>query len=103
LPNQQWKGWCEMVSKALGNKRLFASPNKRAKALIDIQVRRLVMLMRSIELDGVMGRDDTELAVIDAFEKAERLYYGMSEDEFASIIDIERGNANARKSNNGRI
>ena len=69
----------------------------QAKAMIDVQCRRLAMLMRSIELDGAMDRFDIECCVIDCLGKAEYLYYGISEDEFKSIVDMERGNADARK------
>ena len=77
-----------------GEKKWF---DPRAKEYIDVQVRRLVMLMRSIELDGVMGFLDIENAVIDAFEKAERLYYGMPEEEFAQVIEREVSNGKARR------
>lgn len=94
-----------MVSKVLRNKSLhnieWGNEAKwfvpKAKALIDIQVRRLVMLMRSIELDGVMGFLDVENAVIDAFEKAENLYYGMSSEEFSQLVDKEVANEQTRR------
>lgn len=103
--NRKWKGWCEVISDVFKRKGLYEYEwhdeskwfDRKAKTLIDIQVRRLVMLMRSIELDGVMGFLDIENAVIDAFEKAERLYYGMPEEEFAQIIEREVSNGKARR------
>lgn len=94
-----------MLSDVLKNKGLHEYPwsdeakwfDPKAKAMIDIQVRRLVMLMRSIELDGVMGFLDIEMAVIDAFEKAEHLYYGMSKEEFARLVGKEVANEQARR------
>ena len=71
--------------------------DRKAKAMIDVQVRRLVMLMRSIELDGKMGWLNIEDAVLDAFEKAERLYYGMSEEDFAALVEREVVNEEARR------
>ena len=93
-----------MVSDTLRNKRLHDIDwedekkwfNAKATTMIDVQVRRLVMLMRSIELDGVMGFLDIENAVIQAFENAEHLYYGMSEDEFSELLGKEVANEKAR-------
>ena len=98
-----------MVFKLLENRVVWKydkvpyKANPRAKAMIDVQCRKLAMLMRSIELDGVMDRFDIECCVIDCLGNAEYLYYGIPEDEFASIVKMERGNENAREKHRERI
>lgn len=68
-----------------------------AEAIIDKAVRKLVLVMRSMEVKGGMSRVDVEDCVIRAMEKAEWLYYGLNELELMSVIDKEIANDNGRK------
>lgn len=72
--------------------------NQDAKDIIDKCVRRLVLAIKSIEMDGVETREDIEDYVIRAFEQAEYLYYGLSELELMTILDMEKKNDKARVS-----
>lgn len=69
------------------------------KALIHRAVRKLVLLMRSLEVHGIMTREQIENCVIHAFEQAEYLYYGLSEHELMMIVDKEIANDKGRKRN----
>lgn len=71
----------------------------QGKALINRAVRRLVLLMRGLELHGVMTREQIENCVIHAFETAEYLYYGLSEHELMAVVDREVENDQRRKRN----
>lgn len=72
--------------------------NQDAKDLIDKCVRRLVLAMKSIEADGVETREQIEKYVITAFGQAEYLYYGLSEHELMTVLDLEKKNDKARVS-----
>lgn len=71
--------------------------DRDANAVIDKAVRRLVLVMRSLEVEGVMSREDIEDCIIRAMEKAEWLYYGLDELELMQIVDKEIANDNGRK------
>ena len=99
---RQQKGWCVMISKKLKERPLYEWHedklfNKDAVAVIDKAARRLVLVMRSLEAEGVMTSEDIEDCVIRAMEKAEFLYYGMSKAELMQIVDKEINNDNGRK------
>lgn len=94
-----------MVQDKLENRRVLEqvfSPDMRfnqdAKDLIDKCVRRLVLAMKSIEADGVESREQIEKYVIRAFGNAEYLYYGLSEHELMTVLDLEKKNDKARTS-----
>lgn len=72
--------------------------NQDAKDLIDKCVRRLVLAMKSIEADGIETREQIEKYVIHAFGQAEYLYYGLSEHELMTVLDLEKKNDKARTS-----
>lgn len=67
------------------------------KALINKVVRKLVLLMRSLEVHGIMTREQIEDCVLTAFENAEYLYYGLGEHELMMIVDKEIANDKGRK------
>lgn len=67
------------------------------KALINKAVRKLVLLMRSLEVHGIMTREQIEDCVLTAFENAEYLYYGLGERELMMIVDKEIANDKGRK------
>ena len=71
--------------------------DKESKALINRLVRKLVLLMRSLEVHGVMTRGQIEDCVLTAFENAEYLYYGLGEHELMTIVDKEIANDKGRK------
>ena len=71
----------------------------QGKALINRAVRRLVLLMRGLELHGVMTPAQIENCVIHAFETAEYLYYGLSEHELMAVVDREVANDKGRNGN----
>lgn len=72
--------------------------NQDAKDLIDKCVRRLVLAMKSIEADGIESREQIENYVIRAFGQAECLYFGLSDEELATVLDMEKKNDKARVS-----
>ena len=91
-----------MIAEQLAKRTLYEwRPDKKfdrdAEAVIDKAVRRLVLVMRSMEVKGGMSREDVEDFVIRAMEKAEWLYYGLDELELMSVIDKEIANDNGRK------
>ena len=69
------------------------------KALINKVVRKLVLLMGSLEVHGIMTREQIEDCVLTAFENAEYLYYGLGEHELMMIVDKEIANDKGRKRN----
>ena len=91
-----------MIAKQLAERTLYEwredkKFDRDAEAVIDKAVRRLVLVMRSMEVKGGMSREDVEDCVIRAMEKAEWLYYGLDELELMSVIDKEIANDNGRK------
>lgn len=71
----------------------------QGKALINKEVRKLVLLMRSLEVHGLMTREQIENCVLEAFENAEYLYYGLGEHELMMIVDKEIANDKGRRRN----
>ena len=92
-----------MISDKLADKVLFQWREDRdpfdreAKMVIDRGVRRVVMLMRAFETHGYGTREDIEEAVLQAFERAEYLYYGLDEHEIMSVIKMEGRNEKGRR------
>ena len=95
------------VSKRLNNREVFPKTNwfadekydKVAELAIRKQVRRLVLLMKCAEVSGRMPLDKAERCVIRAFENAEMLYYGLTEQELKDIVRREESNAKGRERN----
>ena len=93
-----------MISEKLRFRLVYAErPRRRydaeGKALIFKAVRKLVLLMRSLEVYEIMTREEIEDCVLTAFEKAEYLYYGLGEHELMVITDKEIANDKGRKRN----
>lgn len=95
-----------MISERLRERPIYKDGNKsdsdsrydrEGKALIDKEVRKLVLLMRGLEVNGVMNRDQIENCVLHAFEHAEYLYYGLGEHELMMVVDKEISNDKGRK------
>ena len=91
-----------MLSKKLKERPLYEWHGDKlfdmdAEAVIDKAVRKLVLVMRSMEVKGGMSREDVEDCVIRAMEKAEWLYYGLNELELMSVVDKEIANDAGRK------
>lgn len=93
-----------LVSERLNNRQVFPKTSwfsdekydKVAVQAITKHVRRLVLTMKCAELSGRMPLDKAERCVIRAFEKAEMLYYGLSEQELKELIEREESNAKGR-------
>lgn len=96
-----------LVSERLNNREVFPKTNwfsgekydKVTELAINKQVRRVVLLMRCAEISGRMPLDKAERCVIRAFEKAEMLYYGLSDEEIKKLVEREESNAKGRKRN----
>ena len=92
-----------MMSERLRERPIFSwredtdSLTSEEQALIDRAVRKLVLLMKAYEAHGVARRDVIEEAVIDAFEKAEYMYYALSEHEIMQVIEWESRNEKGRR------
>lgn len=71
----------------------------QGKALINKEVRKLVLLMRGLEVNGVMTREQIENCTLKAFEHAEYLYYGLGEHELMSVVEREIANDKGRRRN----
>ena len=71
--------------------------NKEADALIRREVRRLVLVMRGIELDGVEPRDKIERNVLQALTVAESLYGGLDKGGLNVMMDMEIENVKRSK------
>ncbi len=104
--SQRQKGVQRMISEKLRVRVVYKDRfetdaerrhDAQGKALINRAVRKLVLLMRGLELHGVMTREQIENCVIRAFETAEYLYYGLSEHELMAVIDREVANDKGRK------
>lgn len=68
------------------------------KAIIDKAVRKLVLVMRGLEVGGTMKREDIEDCVIRSFEQAEYLYYALDEHELLNVMEREIANEQFRNS-----
>jgi len=95
-----------MVHEMLDNRVILERPfdyecDPAAKAIIDLYCRRLVMTMRSIELDGIMERSNIEKCVIACLTNAEALYYSLTKEEFESLLEREVANEKARRRSKG--
>lgn len=102
--SQRQKGVQRMISEKLKYRLVYVErPASRfdaeGKALINKAVRKLVLLMRSLEVHGLMTREQIENCVLEAFENAEYLYYGLGEHELMMIVDKEIANDKGRRRN----
>lgn len=96
-----------LVSERLNNREVFPKTNwfsgekydKVTELAINKQVRRVVLLMKCAEVSGRMPLDKAERCVIRAFEKAEMLYYGLTDEEVKKLVEREESNAKGRKRN----
>lgn len=93
-----------MISEKLRYRAVYAERpeckhNAEGKALINIVVRKLVLLMRSLEVYGVMTREQVEDCVLNAIENAEFQYYGLGQYELMAVTDREIANDKGRKRN----
>ena len=87
----------ELAKRTLYEWRPDKKFDKDAEAVIDKAVRKLALVMISLEVKNVMSPEDIEDCVINAMGKAEWLYRGLDEDELMLVIDKEIANDNARK------
>ena len=100
--SRQQKGRCVMLSERLANRTLYEwRPDKTFDREITDRVnkamRKLVLVMRTLEVRDGMSRTDVEDLVINALEKAEYLYYGLEEHELMQIAGKEKNNDEVRE------
>lgn len=100
--SRQQKGRCVMLSERLANRTLYEwRPDKKfdreVTDPISKAMRKLVLVMRLLEVRDGMSRSDVEDLVINALEKAEYLYYGLEEHELMQIAGKEKNNDNVRE------
>ncbi len=92
-----------MISEKLRLRLVFANRpeqeyDKEGKALINRIVRKLVLLMKSLEAYDIMTREQIEDCVLSAFESAEYLYYALGEHELmlGEIVNGKRHKRNSK-------
>lgn len=91
-----------MISERLNARGVYEERVKKAFdaeafRVINAAVRKVVLVMASLEKHGVMSREDIEDAVIASFEQSEYLMYGLSEHELMKVVDWEINNDRARR------
>ena len=64
--------------------------------VVNKAMRKLVLVMRLLEVRDGMSRSEVEDLVIGALEKAEYLYYGLEEHELMEIAGKEKRNDEVR-------
>lgn len=82
-----------MLSERLKGKMLFVTveevdidQTKKALDMLEECVDNLVLLMRTMETEGILPREDIEDYVISYIEAYEQRYYGLEEDEFDKFM-----------------
>lgn len=91
-----------MLSERLAKRTLYEwRPDKTFDREITDRVnkamRKLVLVMRMLEVRDGLSRTDVEDLVINALEKAEYLYYGLEEHELMQIAGKEKNNDEVRE------
>lgn len=91
-----------MLSERLAKRTLYEwRPDKQFDREITDRVnkamRKLVLVMRMLEVRDGLSRTDVEDLVINALEKAEYLYYGLEEHELMQIAGKEKNNDEVRE------
>ena len=86
-----------MLSERLATRTLYEwRPDKKFDREITDPInkamRKLVLVMRLLEVRDGLNRTDVEDLVINALEKAEYLYYGLEEHELMQIAGKEKNN-----------
>ena len=83
-----------MLSERLKGKTLFVTVEEhdvsrlnKSLDLLEECVDHLILLMRTIETEGILPREDIEDYVISYMDAYERRYYGYEEDELDAYID----------------
>lgn len=82
-----------MLSDRLKDRTLFVTVEevdigrtKQALDMLEECVDNLVLLMRTIETEGLLPREDVEEYVISYIESYEKRYYGLEEDKFDKFM-----------------
>lgn len=86
-----------LKARAVYKERKSGRYDPQITAVITKVVRKLILVMSSIEAHGLMPREDIENCVIDAIEKAEYLYYGLKEHDLMQLVEMEIKNDKGRK------
>jgi hypothetical protein len=91
-----------MLSERLANRTLYEwrpdkSFDRETIDAVNKAMRKLVLVMRLLEVRDGLSRTDVEDLVISALEKAEYLYYGLEEHELMQIAGKEKDNDNVRE------
>jgi hypothetical protein len=97
-----------MLSERLKDRTLYEPRSEKAfdRATTDVinkAMRKLVLVMRLLEVRDGMSRSDVEDMVVSALEKAEYLYYGLEEHELLEIAGKEKANDERREKHIKRI
>lgn len=90
-----------MISEKLRQRPLFTWREDRQlgseeQMLIDRATRKLVLLMKALEAHGSADRATIEEAALQGLEKAEYMYYALSEHEIMMAVEMEGRNEKSR-------